>query len=208
MYLKELNYEIPKALLVYLLFKRLPSSFNSLVSRKYKAISRNLSTIKEINLNNLIAKLIQKEARINSNIESKASKASNNNNSSSNNKYSPKNKYKNKKPLEKCTYCHNKRYIKEKYWFKYPKLRPTKANNSNNTINNKKSSKNNKQDKSDKALITTLNTSKKTYKETYIKPIYNEESIIISTKNNNKTIKNSSFILDSEASKHYTPNKK
>ena len=32
---------------------------------------------------------------MNSNIESKASKASNNNNSSSNDKYSPKNKYKN-----------------------------------------------------------------------------------------------------------------
>jgi len=51
--------------------------------------------MKEINLDNLIAELIQEEARMNSNIESKASKASNNNNSSSNDKYSPKNKYKN-----------------------------------------------------------------------------------------------------------------
>ena len=58
LYLKELNYEIPKALLVCLLFKGLPSSFDSFVSRKYEAISRDLSTMKEINLDNLIAELI------------------------------------------------------------------------------------------------------------------------------------------------------
>jgi len=52
---------------------------------------------------------------MNSNIKSKASKASNNNNSLSNNKYSPKNKYKNKKPLGEYTYYHNKKHIKEKY---------------------------------------------------------------------------------------------
>ena len=56
--------------------------------------------------------------------------------------------------------------------------------------------------------MTTLNTSKKAYKETYIKPIYNGEFIIISAKNNNKIIKNSSFILDSETSKYYISNKK
>jgi len=81
---------------------------------------------------------------MNSNIESKASKASNNNNSLSNNKYSSKNKYKNKKSLGECIYCYNKGYIEGKYWFKYSELRSTKANNSNNAINNKKSSENNK----------------------------------------------------------------
>jgi len=81
---------------------------------------------------------------MNSNIKSKASKAFNNNNSLSNNKYSSKNKYKNKKSLGECTYCYNKGYIEGKCWFKYPKLRSTKANNSNNTINNKESSENNK----------------------------------------------------------------
>ena len=205
LYLKELNYKISKTLLVYLLFKRLPSSFNSFISRKYKAINRDLSIKNNIDLDNLIAELIQEEAKMNSNIESKANKTSNN---SSSNNNSPKNKNKNRKPLGKYTYCHKKRHIKDKCQYKYPELRPTKANNSNNTINNKKSSENNKQDKSGKALITALNTSKKIYKETYIKPIYNRKSIIMSAKNNNKTIKNSFFILDSEASKHYTPNKK
>jgi len=51
---------------------------------------------------------------MNSNIESKASKAFNNNNSLSNNKYNLKNKYKNKKSLGKCIYCHNKKYIEGK----------------------------------------------------------------------------------------------
>jgi len=55
--------------------------------------------------------------------------------------------------------------------------------------------------------MTTLNTSKKIYKETYIKFIYNRKSIIMFVKNNNKTIKNSFFILDSGASEYYTPNK-
>jgi len=83
---------------------------------------------------------------MNSNIESKASKASNNNNSLSNNKYSPKNKYKNKKPLGKYTYCYNKEYIEGKCWFKYPELRSNKTNNnsSNSTTNyNKNFFKNN-----------------------------------------------------------------
>jgi len=140
---------------------------------------------------------------MNSNIKSKTSKAFHNNNSSNNDKYSSKNKYKNKKPLEKYTYYHNKRYIKGKYWFKYPKLKSNKTNNNKNSSEN-----NNKQIKSSKALITTLNTSKRVYKETYNKPIYNRKTIIISTINKKTIIKNSSFILDSETSEHYTPNKK
>jgi len=62
-----------------------------------------------------MVELIQKEIRINSNIESKANKAFNNNNNLNNNKYSLKNKDKNKKPLEEYIYYYNKRYIRGKY---------------------------------------------------------------------------------------------
>jgi len=55
--------------------------------------------------------------------------------------------------------------------------------------------------------MTILNTSKKIYKETYNKSIYNRKSIIISTINKKTIIKNNSFILDSKTSKYYIPNK-
>jgi len=55
--------------------------------------------------------------------------------------------------------------------------------------------------------MTTLNISKRVYKEIYSKSIYNRKSIIMSTIDKKTIIKNSSFILDSGASEHYIPNK-
>jgi hypothetical protein len=61
-YLKELNYEVPRPFLAWLLFKGLPSSFNSFNSRKYKELAKDLT---KVNISKLITDLILKEAKMN-----------------------------------------------------------------------------------------------------------------------------------------------
>ena len=55
LYLKELGYEIPKPFLACMLFKGLPSSFDSFASRKYKELAKDISNI---DINKLISNLV------------------------------------------------------------------------------------------------------------------------------------------------------
>ena len=94
-YLKELKYEVPKPFLVQLLFKGLPSSFNSFSSRKYEEIAKDLSNI---DLSKLISDLISEESRINASSGLEANKVRSNNNNSF------------------CIHYKRKGYIKAKYY--------------------------------------------------------------------------------------------
>ena len=62
-YLSELKNELLKPLLAWVLFKGLPSSFDSFISRKYEEIARD---IQFVNISKLIADLISEESRMNS----------------------------------------------------------------------------------------------------------------------------------------------
>ena len=73
LYLKELNQELPKPIIAWLLLKGLPSSFDSFSSRKYEDLAKDLT---KIDLDQLITDIISEEGRINSNIALEANKAS------------------------------------------------------------------------------------------------------------------------------------
>ena len=98
-YLKEMNYEVPKPFIVYYLFKGLPSSFESFISRKYEELAKDLSNI---DISRLIADLISEEGRLKSNIDLEASRAS-------------------KIPI--CKHCKKKGHIEDRCFRKYPELR-------------------------------------------------------------------------------------
>ncbi|KAH9206077.1 hypothetical protein DL95DRAFT_316246, partial [Leptodontidium sp. 2 PMI_412] len=72
-YLKQLDYKIPKPVIASLILKGLLSSFDAFSSRKYEKISGNL---KNININGLINDLISEEARISANVNLNTNKVS------------------------------------------------------------------------------------------------------------------------------------
>ena len=101
-YLKELNYEMPRPFLAWLLFKGLPSFFDSFSSRKYEELAKD---IRDIDISKLISDLISEESRINSNIDLEANKAN-----------SDKNSF--------CKHCKKKGYIESSCYKKYLELKP------------------------------------------------------------------------------------
>ncbi|CZT13730.1 uncharacterized protein RCO7_11428 [Rhynchosporium graminicola] len=138
-YLKQLKYKILKPILASLIFKGLPSSFNSFASRKYEEISNNLSSI---DIEGLIRDLISEEARINTSTDLQANKAF---------------KGKNSKGSKKYSYYNKTNYIEANYYIKHPELIPNKS------TNNKKKSKGKSakelKEESTKALISSFSSS-------------------------------------------------
>ena len=132
LYLKELGYELPKPIIASLIFKGLPSSFNAIVSRKYEELAKNIANI---DISKLISELISKEARMTSNTDLEANKAS-------------------KPNISFCKYYNKKGHIEPKYFIKYPELKKT----SNNKSNKNKKSPNNKDKKneSSKAIMSAF----------------------------------------------------
>ena len=132
LYLKELGYELPKPIIVSLIFKGLPSSFDAIVSRKYEELAKDIANI---DISKLISELISEEARMTSNTDLEANKAS-------------------KPNISFCKYCNKKGYIEPKCFIKYPELKKT----SNNKSNKDKKSPNNKDKKneSSKAIMSAF----------------------------------------------------
>ena len=132
LYLKELGYELPKPIIVSLIFKGLPSSFDAIASRKYKELAKDIANI---DISKLISELISEEARITSNTDLEANKAS-------------------KPNISFYKYYNKKGYIEPKCFIKYPELKKT----SNNKSNKDKKSPNNKDKKneSSKAIISAF----------------------------------------------------
>jgi rubrerythrin len=112
LYLKELGYELPRPFIACLLFKGLPSSFDSFASRKYEELAKDIANI---DVNKLISELISEEGRMTSNIDLEANKASRDN-----------------KPT--CTFCKNRGHIEAKCFKKHPELRPSSNSNSNSNF--------------------------------------------------------------------------
>ncbi|TVY85698.1 hypothetical protein LAWI1_G007929, partial [Lachnellula willkommii] len=112
-YLKELEYKLPKLFIAILLFKGLSSSFNAFSSRKYKEVTKN---IKDIDITKLILDIISEEARLKSDTSSANRTTSN-------------------KPW--CKHCCRQGHISNKCWNKYPELRQNylKHNKSENKEN-------------------------------------------------------------------------
>jgi hypothetical protein len=139
-YLKELGYELPKPYIIWLLFKGLPSSFDSFASRKFEEIAKDLT---KINISKLVSELISEEARLSSSIDLEANKATKNN-----------------KKLPYCTHCNKKGHLDNKCFLKYPELRQKgKSKNRNPNKNSKEDSNNNKdiKNESPKLLMTAFN---------------------------------------------------
>ena len=176
-YLKDLGCEIPKPLLINILFKGLPNSFESLISRKYEEIGKDLN---KIDIPKLISELIAEEARMSNSIDLEANKAS---------KYYNSN---NKTPF--CTYCSKKGHIESRCYSKYPELKnkSNRTNSNSNSNSNYKDKNNNNKNKtkevkneSNKLIMTTLALNSN---------IYN-------------TTSKYKIVLDSGATEHYTCNK-
>ena len=62
--LKELGNEVPRANIAQNILKGLPSTYDPLISRKYEEIFKTISAKEDIDLNKLIAELINEKARI------------------------------------------------------------------------------------------------------------------------------------------------
>ena len=99
-YLSELKNAIPKPFLAWIIFKGLPSQFDSFISRKYEELAKDLDNI---DISKLVADLISEEARLNSSLEA---------NKTSINKGSFYRHYK------------KKGHIESRCFTKYPELRP------------------------------------------------------------------------------------
>jgi hypothetical protein len=128
-YLKELNYEVPKPFIAWLLFKGLPSAFDSFFSHKYEELAKD---IKAIDIFKLISDLILEEFRIKASIDLEANKAGFN-----------KDSY--------CKHCKRKSYVEFNCYKKYPKLKPkNKANKPSSKKSKKKSDKKDFKDSSNK----------------------------------------------------------
>ena len=143
-YLKELKYPIPKPYIVWLLFKGLPSSFDSFASRKFEEIAKDLDNI---DISKLIAELISEEARLNSSLELEANKAT---------KYSKSNN--SKDPY--CKHCNKKGHLESKCYIKYPELRPKNKGQYNKNPKNKKDSNMDKgiKNESTKVIMSAYNS--------------------------------------------------
>ena len=100
----ELKYELPKPFIIWILFKGLPSSFDSFISRKYEELAKNINNI---NVNTLISELISEEARM---------LAINNNSLEANKAYKGRNR-------SYCTYCNKSGHIVDKCFNKHPELK-------------------------------------------------------------------------------------
>jgi hypothetical protein len=100
LYLKDLGFELPKPIIACLLFKNLGSAYDSFTSRKYEELSSN---IKDIKIETLISSIIAEEARMDSNVESKAFKAV-------------------KNSQKKCSYCKKQGHLKEECFSLHPEL--------------------------------------------------------------------------------------
>jgi gag-polypeptide of LTR copia-type len=114
LYLKELGYELPRPFMACILFKGLPSSFDSFASRKYEELAKDLANI---DISRLISDLISEEARMTSNIDLEANKTTGN-------------------PI--CRYCKKSGHLEATCYKKHPKLKP------NNLKTNKAKYKSNK----------------------------------------------------------------
>jgi hypothetical protein len=126
LYLKDLGFELPKPIIACLLFKNLGSAYNSFTSRKYEELSSN---IKDIKIETLISSIITEEARIDSNIESKAFKAING--------------------QKKCSYYKKRGHLKEECFGLYPELlEQYKAKNNTRPV----------QKQSSKAIMTSISS--------------------------------------------------
>ncbi|TVY50312.1 hypothetical protein LCER1_G007984 [Lachnellula cervina] len=186
-YLKELDYELPKPFIAILLFKGLSSSFDAFSSRKYKEVTKN---IKDIDITKLISDIISEEARLKSDTISSANKTTSN-----------------RIPL--CRHCGKRGYIEPKCWDKYPKLRTELPRQ------NKKPRSNNTPEKTEstKAVMMTLASHGLIGQETTSNQVYSglsdqETSLVYNGLNNQESkFYKTQLILDSGASEHYTYNK-
>jgi hypothetical protein len=122
-YLKELKFEVPRPFLAWILFKGLPTSFDSFASRKYEALTKDL---KSINIDSLISDLIAEESRMNSNSGLEANKAI---------------KSKKTKKQAYCKHCNKKGHLEERCFVKYPELRTSKKDATNRARNKAGSNK-------------------------------------------------------------------
>ena len=226
-YLSELGQDLPNPIIIWIILKGLPDYYNSFASRKYEEIMRDID---HINITKLINELIAEEGRFNINLE--ANKTSFNNNQSyykhCNKKGHIEDKCYIKYPELKNNYSSSKKnyynkFNKNKKGSKKPKVlfkkkQSTKAimsallvdNNNiikdNNNIiikeeNIKDNNKLNSLKLKEKLNNKDLN-SKTTIKEREFYKILEKEVI-----NKAKDLFNKTFILDSGASEHYTPNK-
>ena len=186
-HLRELKCIIPNPLIIHIIFKGLPSSFEPLISRKYEDIGKSLTNI---DISKLISELIAEEARMTNSIDLKANKAK-----------SFKSNYNSNNTTPFCTHCNKKGHLESKCYAKYPELK--KGNiNINNNINNKYKGSNhnpNSKFKNNKGF-------KKNPNKTESNKLIMSCKIYNSTLNINNNI-NRRFILDSGATEHFTCNK-
>ena len=139
-YLKELKYEVPRPFLAWLLFKGLPTSFDSFNSRKYEELAKDLT---KVDISKLIADLISEEARMNASQSLEANRATRANRDSF------------------CSYCKQKGHLEARCFKKYPELKPKEFSSSSKP---KKDSKedpdsdndNTKESKSTKVIMSIL----------------------------------------------------
>ncbi|KAF7961227.1 hypothetical protein EAE96_000893 [Botrytis aclada] len=156
-YLKSMKYDIPKAFIVWFLFRGLPSYFDGFASRKYEELAKNQDNI---DLDSLFSELISEEARMRSNIDLYANKTGFKNN--------------NKTPY--CSHCHKKGHLESTCFIKYPELKNNKSSNmkqsssNNNDISNNDSNNESNTPISSKQLMTirhNIGLINKSYKSKY-----------------------------------------
>ena len=181
-----MKYELPKPFLVWIILKGLPSSFEYFTLRKYEELAKDINNL---DIPRFLSELISEEARINSNIELEANKAT---------KYYNKN---NKVPY--CKHCNKKGHLESKCFNKYLELRNksknTIDNNSKNQTSNSNKSNKNQDKKSEKGIMSALNID-----YNYMNKAKN---IVKDYSNSNSNNIVNKIILDSGATEHYTPNK-
>ena len=179
---------MPKPFIAWIIFKGLPSSFDSLASRKYEDISGSLTNI---DISKLISELISEEARMNSNLEANKVYKGNNNT----------------KPF--CKHCNKSGHLETRCYTKYPELK----NNSNSNSNSKNSNKSNRSNKKNKNKSNSDNSNSKESNKTLMlastnkRTITNKNNSISYSISNFYTNSNNTIILDSGATEHFTPNK-
>jgi len=184
-YLKELSTELPKPILAWILFKGLPNTFDSFISRKYEELAKTLESKAYIDLNKLIADIISEEARIKA-CDLELNKTTTKFKSSQAN-------------IKYCKHCNRKGHLENQCYTKYPELRrpnnPIINSNSKKTIKNQKTSKeeSNKSNKDLNKATTSSNIKQESPK------------VVMSTLGHSSL--NRGILLDSGASEHYTPYK-
>ena len=180
-YLKELSYEVPRPFLAWLLFKGLPSAFDSFNSRKYEELAKDLT---KVDISKLIADLISEEARMNASQSLEANRATR-----------AKDSF--------CRHCKIRGHLEARCYKKYPELKPREPSSSSKP---KKGSKedpdsdndSSKKSKSTKVIMSTIADSR------VIEEVEKSSPTIYFSRSND--FKNK-LVLDSGATEHYTPNK-